>query len=208
MKGRLIVFTAGPRKIEGISLLAPPPRPCPPRSSFHLPVLVITTRRLQEFLRHMLAVIGLLSTSASHWAGRNSNFHTQMRRRSASAKLFLPRCTLRNVPCGDFEGRVIKCYQESRKGEGEGGGEAKNANLSFMALQVLRKVAAAGFRLCLSAMHIAHWWGSMWSQETQDQVSVLLPEPSEHLSGTAGASSQTSAVTCLSNLTYSHWEPE
>lgn len=29
MKGRLIVFTAGPRKIEGISLLAPPTPPLP-----------------------------------------------------------------------------------------------------------------------------------------------------------------------------------
>lgn len=60
-----------------------------------------------------------------------------------------------------------------------------------MALQVLREVAAAGFRLCLSAMPIAHRWCSMWSQEAQDQVSVLLLEPSEHLSGTAQVSSQT-----------------
>lgn len=116
MKGRLIVFTAGPRKIEDVSLLATTPSPIPP-ASFHLPVLVIATRRLQEFLRHMLAVIGLLSTSASHWAGRNSNFHTQMRRQSAPAKLFLPRCTLRNIPRGGFEGRVIKCYQENREGQ-------------------------------------------------------------------------------------------
>lgn len=127
MKGRLIVFTAGPRKIEGVSLLAaspytPHPLPPPPSpSSFHLPVLVIATRRLQEFLRHMLAVIGLLSTSASHWVGRNSNFHTQMRRQSAPAKLFLPRCTLRNIPCGGFEGRVIKCYQENRERGAVGG---------------------------------------------------------------------------------------
>lgn len=48
-----------------------------------------------------------------------------MRRRSAPAKLFLARCTLRNIPCGDFEGRVIKCYQESRRGERGGGKKCK-----------------------------------------------------------------------------------
>lgn len=56
-------FHCGPSEDRGHLVISPP---SPPRAFFHLPVLVIATRRLQEFLRHMLAVIGLVSTSASH----------------------------------------------------------------------------------------------------------------------------------------------
>lgn len=82
----LIVFTAGPRQIEGISLLAHPSLPNPA-----LPICLVFGNRHQKaagISQHMLVVTGPVSASASHRAGRNSNFHTQDEEKVLSQSYF------------------------------------------------------------------------------------------------------------------------